>query len=121
MVLANLIAKFFGDFTKLWQLMRVEHESLVYLVWVHTVPISLEADVLLVEVKAIDCMGFEVAHMMFLAFVCVIETDKVIVLLQLTVFLQGNCCNVDILGRCDFYCSRFKPILQFSKPLLPFF
>lgn len=70
--------------------MRIKDKPFKCLVRIRTIAIFLEADILLVEVEAIDCMRLQIPYMMFFTLVRLVKVDEVVVLLQLSVLLKGN-------------------------------
>lgn len=112
MVLADLLPQLLGELAELWLQMRIKNESFVSWIGVDAVPVLLEADVLLVEVEAVNGMWLQVSGKMFLTLVSFLKAHEVVVLLKLVVFLQGDRCDVDVFGRRNIDAPGFEPIFQ---------
>lgn len=98
--------------------MGIEHETFIRVVGIGAVTVPLKTDVLLIEVEAIDGVGLQVSRIMLLSFIRFVETDKVVVLLQLAILLQSNRCDINVRSRRYFNCTRLVSILQFSHPFV---
>lgn len=87
MVFADLLTELLCKFAELRLLVWVENQSLVGLIGIDAVSVSLEADILLVEVVRVDCVWLEIAGKVLFAFIRLFEAHEVVVFLQLSILL----------------------------------